>query len=91
MKKRYAYRDGKMVELTSAQEVRHPDVWARLLDEGTAGERQMQGYKEWESEHGLTGCDHSASTIKEAWARDLRDNYGSQSDFRAQQAAYNEE
>ena len=81
--RRYAYRNGKMVELIKAPPLRHPDKWLRLVHEGTAGQRQMEGYRQWEREHGLKGFEHSKKIVERAWARDLPENYGSTKDFKA--------
>jgi hypothetical protein len=89
MKKRYAYRDGKIVELIKAPALRHPDVWTRLANEGTQGERILEGCKQWEQEHGSKGFNYSPDTFKKAWARDLPQSYGSMSDFRAYQETQN--
>jgi hypothetical protein len=89
MKRRYAYRDGKVVELIRAPEVRHPSTWERLAVEGTAGERVLQGCKDWEAENGSKGFKYPARVYKEAWARDVRDNYGNQNDFKAFVASQN--
>jgi hypothetical protein len=89
MKRTYAYRNGKVVELIRKPPLRHPDMWERLAVEGTAGERVLHGCKEWELQHGLNGFEHSPKVVKEAWAADVRGNYGNMQDFRAHVASHN--